>query len=48
VITLSAPEGTCGCCLILVDGHPAGIRPLDSIVLSADSVIEVLPPFAGG
>jgi molybdopterin converting factor small subunit len=32
----------------LVDGHPAGTRPLDSIVLPADAVIEVLPPFAGG
>ncbi|MGN6794945.1 MAG: MoaD/ThiS family protein [Streptosporangiaceae bacterium] len=32
----------------LVDGQPAGTRPTESILLSADSVIEVLPPFAGG
>ena len=32
----------------LVDGQPAGIRPHESITLSPDSVIEVLPPFAGG
>ena len=32
----------------LVDGHPAGTRPPESILLTADSVIEVLPPFAGG
>ena len=32
----------------LVDGQPAGTRPRESILLSADSVIEVLPPFAGG
>jgi molybdopterin converting factor small subunit len=32
----------------LVDGQPAGTRRHESIVLSTDSVIEVLPPFAGG
>jgi molybdopterin converting factor small subunit len=32
----------------LIDGHPAGTRPPESIGLSADSVVEVLPPFAGG
>jgi len=32
----------------LVDGQPAGTRPPESIRLSAASVIEVLPPFAGG
>jgi sulfur-carrier protein len=32
----------------LIDGHPAGTRPHESITLPADSVIEVLPPFAGG
>ena len=32
----------------LVDGQPAGTRPPDSIIVTADSVIEVLPPFAGG
>ena len=32
----------------LVDGQPAGTRPAQSIRLADDSVIEVLPPFAGG
>jgi molybdopterin converting factor small subunit len=32
----------------LVDGQPAGLRPPESIRLSDDAVIEVLPPFAGG
>jgi sulfur-carrier protein len=32
----------------LVDGQPAGVRPHESIMVSADSEIEVLPPFAGG
>ena len=32
----------------LVDGRAAGTRPHESIALSSDSVIEVLPPFAGG
>ncbi len=32
----------------LVDGHPAGTRPAEMIALSADAIIEVLPPFAGG
>lgn len=32
----------------LVDGLPAGTRPAESIQLADDSVIEVLPPFAGG
>ena len=32
----------------LIDGHPAGTRPPESIRLSDAAVIEVLPPFAGG
>jgi sulfur-carrier protein len=32
----------------LVDGTPAGTRPRESVVISEGSVIEVLPPFAGG
>jgi sulfur-carrier protein len=32
----------------LIDGQPAGVRPHESVMLAADSVIEVLPPFAGG
>jgi molybdopterin synthase sulfur carrier subunit len=32
----------------LINGQPAGKRPHESIALSDDAVIEVLPPFAGG
>ena len=32
----------------LVNGDPVGKRPLDSVVLPDDAVVEVLPPFAGG
>lgn len=32
----------------LVDGTPAGTRPFEGIVVTEGSVIEVLPPFAGG
>jgi sulfur-carrier protein len=32
----------------LIDGVPVGIRATDTITLSDASVIEVLPPFAGG
>lgn len=32
----------------LIDGQQAGTRPPESIRLPAYSVIEVLPPFAGG
>ncbi|HET7012925.1 MAG TPA: MoaD/ThiS family protein [Streptosporangiaceae bacterium] len=32
----------------LIDGQPVGKRPHESIALSDDAVIEVLPPFAGG
>lgn len=32
----------------LIDGDPAGTRPPESITLCDASVIEVLPPFAGG
>jgi molybdopterin converting factor small subunit len=32
----------------LIDDQPAGTRPPESISLRADSIIEVLPPFAGG
>lgn len=32
----------------LVDGEPAGTRPPGSVRVPAGSVIEVLPPFAGG
>ena len=32
----------------LVDGEPAGTRAPESVPVADDSVIEVLPPFAGG
>ncbi|MFY9889503.1 MAG: MoaD/ThiS family protein [Streptosporangiaceae bacterium] len=32
----------------LVDGNPVGRRAADSVALQDGSVIEVLPPFAGG
>lgn len=35
-------------CSYLVDGAPVGGRPRDLVRLAADSVVEVLPPFAGG
>ncbi len=37
-----------GTCAYLVDGTPVGRRPRDTVALTADSVVEVLPPFAGG
>ena len=32
----------------LVDGNPVGTRAPEAVVLGDGSVIEVLPPFAGG
>ena len=32
----------------LIDGVPVGVRATDTVTLSDASVIEVLPPFAGG
>jgi sulfur-carrier protein len=32
----------------LVDGAPAGARPPAGVTVAEGSVIEVLPPFAGG
>ena len=32
----------------LVDGNPVGTRAPEAVVLSDGSVVEVLPPFAGG
>jgi sulfur-carrier protein len=32
----------------LVDGVPVGVRAPDAVTLADASVIEVLPPFAGG
>jgi molybdopterin synthase sulfur carrier subunit len=33
---------------LLIDGHPVGARPPESVLLTDAAVIEVLPPFAGG
>lgn len=35
-------------CSFLVDGEPAGTRDPDTIELSPNGTVEVLPPFAGG
>jgi sulfur-carrier protein len=35
-------------CSFLVDGSPVGRRPPSTVALTEDSVVEVLPPFAGG
>ncbi|MFL6138621.1 MAG: MoaD/ThiS family protein [Frankiaceae bacterium] len=35
-------------CSYLVDGEPAGRREPAEVTLREDSVVEVLPPFAGG
>jgi molybdopterin synthase sulfur carrier subunit len=32
----------------LIDGNPVGLRAADSVQLGEGSVVEVLPPFAGG
>jgi molybdopterin synthase sulfur carrier subunit len=35
-------------CSFLVDGAPAGVRPQTEVETPAGSVVEALPPFAGG
>jgi molybdopterin converting factor small subunit len=37
-----------GRCSFVVDGDPVGGRDHTRVVVRPDSVIEVLPPFAGG
>lgn len=37
-----------GICAVVVDETPAGSRRHDEIVLRDGSVVELLPPFAGG
>jgi molybdopterin synthase sulfur carrier subunit len=44
----AAADKNGGAQLILVDGNPVGRRAADSVALRDGSVIEVLPPFAGG
>ena len=35
-------------CAFVVDGDPVGARPHDGVVLAPGSLVDVLPPFAGG
>ncbi|MFI5985314.1 MoaD/ThiS family protein [Streptomyces sp. NPDC098789] len=35
-------------CSFLVDEHPVGLRPHESVELTEGGTVEVLPPFAGG
>jgi len=35
-------------CSFLVDGAPVGVRDPHSVTLAPGSVVDVLPPFAGG
>ena len=35
-------------CSYLVDGDPVGARPHDEVLLADGSLVDVLPPFAGG
>ena len=37
-----------GRCSFLVDGSPVGTREPATVVLTPGSVVDVLPPFAGG
>ena len=37
-----------GRCSFVVDGDPVGGRDHAGVVLKADSLVDVLPPFAGG
>ena len=35
-------------CSFVVDEQPVGLTPHEEVMVTADSVVEVLPPFAGG
>ncbi len=37
-----------GVCAFIVDEQPVGVTPHDQVALTPESVVEVLPPFAGG
>ena len=41
-------SGVLAVCSFLVDGAPVGTRPHADVALAAGSVVECLPPFAGG
>lgn len=35
-------------CAFVIDEQPAGLTPPDQLALTPESVVDVLPPFAGG
>ncbi len=37
-----------GVCAFVVDGDPVGTRPHDGVALAPGSLVDVLPPYAGG
>ena len=37
-----------GVCSYVVDGQPVGARDHDLVTMGPDSVVDCLPPFAGG
>jgi len=41
-------EAVLGVCAFVVDGDPVGARPHESVTLAPGSLVDVLPPFAGG
>jgi molybdopterin converting factor small subunit len=41
-------DGVLARCSFLVDGEPVGRRPHAQVSLAAGTVVEALPPFAGG
>ena len=44
----SALEKVLSVCSYVVDGDPVGSRPHDAVALRDGSLVDVLPPFAGG
>ncbi|HEX5993692.1 MAG TPA: MoaD/ThiS family protein [Jiangellales bacterium] len=41
-------EAVLGICAVIVDGTPVGRRDHGDVLLGDGSVVELLPPFAGG
>jgi molybdopterin synthase sulfur carrier subunit len=44
----SALEKVLSVCSYVVDGDPVGARPHEGVALAPGSLVDVLPPFAGG
>lgn len=44
----AALEKVLSVCSYVVDGDPVGRRPHDEVPLGPGSLVDVLPPFAGG